>query len=214
MTHAADCVEIEVKLDTAALRRRLAVVTSSQTMRRLNGHIGNVALEKTKDFLDEMSVSRHKVADRLGAPHSKFLEYASGRLAGSPHQQNTVLENVSDKGSTIAIKNTPGLSRAQKDLHISAKNARALTIPIDRISHGKRVADLRSSGHEVFRPKGKNILAETRGNGKDAKLRPLYALVKSVTVPKDEGLLPKEKQIAEWATDAANEFFDRMAEID
>jgi hypothetical protein len=204
-------VEIEVKLDSAALRRRLAVVTSSQTMRRLNGHIGNVVLEKTKDFLDEMSVCRHKVADRLGARHSKFLEYASGRLSGSPLNQTTKLENVSEKGSTIAIKNTPGLSRAQKDLHISAKNARALTIPIDRISHGKRVADLRSSGHEVFRPKGKNILAETRGKGKNAKLRPLFALVKSVTVPRDRGLLPTTKEIREWTTDAADEFLE-MAE--
>ena len=206
MTIAADFVEIKVKLDSAALRRRLAVVTSSQTMRRLNGHIGNIVL-------DEMSVTRHKVADRLGAPHSKFYEYASGRLAGSPRQQNTVLENVSDKGSTVSIKNTPGLSRAKQDLHISAKNARALTLPLSRVSHGKRVADLKKEGHVVFRPKGTNILAETRGKGKDAKLRPLYALVKSVVVPKDEGLLPKEKQIAEWATDAAHDFFDAMGSL-
>ena len=213
MTLAADFVEIEVKLDSSALRRRLAVVTSSQTMRRLNGHIGNVVLDRTKDFLDEMSVTRHKVADRLGAPHSKFYEYASGRLAGSPRQQNTVLENVSDKGSTVSIKNTPGLSRAKQDLHISAKNARALTLPLSRVSHGKRVADLKKEGHVMFRPKGTNILAETRGKGKDAKLRPLYALVKSVVVPKDEGLLPKEKQIAEWATDAAHDFFDAMGSL-
>ena len=205
MTHAADCVEIEVKLDTAALRRRLAVVTSSQTMRRLNGHIGNVVLEKTKDHLDKMAATRHKVADRLGAPHSRYFEYASGR---------TELASSDDKGATIVIKNTPGLSRAWHDLHITPKKAKLLTIPLHRLSAHKRVKELESSeGIKVFRPKGTNILADTVGKGKRARLRPLYALVKSVTVPKDPGLLPTEKDLREWSTEAAEVFFDTMEDI-
>ena len=204
-------MEVEVQIDDKAVKRRLARITSTQMRRRLVEHVGGVVLERTKDFLDQMSVTRHKVADRLGASHSKYFEYASGRLAGSPRQQNTVLEDVSEGGATISIKNTPGLSRAYHDLHITPKKRRALTLPLDRISAHKSVAELKKEGHVLFRPKGTNILAETRGKGKNAKLRPLFALVKSVTVPQDSGLLPTTKEIREWTTDAADEFLE-MAE--
>lgn len=203
-------LEMTVTVDNRGLRRKLALISSAETMRRLNRHIGENVLEFTKDHLDKMAVTRHKVADRLGAPHSKFYEYASGRKAGSPREQTTVLEGVGEAKATIAIKNTPGLSRAWHDLTIEPKKAKALTIPLDRVSHGKRVADLRREGHDVFRPKGTNILAETRGKGKSARLRPLYALVKKVTVPQDEGLLPTSGEIRDWAVDAAETFFESM----
>ena len=200
-------MEITVDIDYSKLKRRLAVVASKDTMRKLNRQIGEEVLELTKDHLDQMAVTRHKVADRLGAPHSRYFEYASGRIAGSPNNQTTELAASDDKSATIAIKNTPGLSRAWHDLHITPKNKRALTLPIDRISAHKSVADLRGEGHEIFRPKGTNILAETRGKGKSARMRPLYALVKSVVVPKDEGLLPTVKDLREWSTEAAQNFF-------
>lgn len=192
-------MELSVKIDDAGLRRKLALVSSRDTALRMNRAVGNAVLEQTKGFLAQMSVTRHRVADRLGATYTKNFEDAPDR---------TVLVDVSDKGATIAIKNTPGLSRAYHDLHIKPKRVGALTIPVHRISYGKRVADLRGSGHVLFRPKGKNILAEASGKGKNAKLRPLYALVKSATVPRDEGLLPTVKDIREWATDAAEVFLE------
>jgi hypothetical protein len=213
LTQAADGVEITVDIDYTKLKRRLSLVASGKTMTALNRHIGNVVLERVKDFLDEMAVPRHKTADRLGARHSKFYEYASGRVAGSPLKQTTVLKEADDKHSVVSIKNTPGLSRAYHDLVITPKRVGALTIPIDRISAHKGVKDLRKEGHEIFRPRGKNILAETRGKGKSAKLRPLYVLVKKVTVPRDEGLLPKDAKVREWATDAAEEYFTNMLEL-
>ena len=196
-------MELTVDIDDAELKRKLAFLASREMALVINQHIGETVLERTKDHLDQMSVSRHKVADRLGAPHSKYFEYASGRMAGSPRGQTTELEEVNANGATIAIKNTPGLARAFHDMHITAKRARALTIPLDRVSHGKRVADLRREGHEIFRPKGTNILAETKGSGKNKGLRPLYALVQSVTIPKDEGLLPTRDNIRDWAEEAA-----------
>lgn len=210
MTQAEDFVELTVTINDAGLRRRLALIASPDTMRRLNGDMGRVVLEKTKDHLDAMAATRHKVADRLGAEHSKFYEYASGRLAGSPRNQTTVLENVSEASATIAIKNTPGLSRAWHDLTIRPVEKRALTLPISRVSHGKRVADLRREGHEIFRPKGTNILAENSGKSKNARMRPLYALVGRVTVPKDEGLLPKQSKVREWCVESAEAFFSLM----
>ena len=128
-------------------------------------------------------------------------------MAGSPRGQTTELENVTEQGSVIAIKHTPGLSRAYHDLVITPKRASALTIPVDGIAYNKRVKDLRNDGHDIFRPRGTNLLAEKRGEGKEARLRPLYVLVRKAVVPKDEGLLPTDKELREWTTDAAEEFF-------
>ena len=114
------------------------------------------------------------------------------------------MESFDESGSTIAIKNTPGLSRAFHDITIRPRRAKALTIPLSRISYNKRVADLERDGHEIFRPKGKNILAERKG---DDGMRPLYALVKSVTIPKDEGLMPTKGEVREWAAEFAAAFF-------
>lgn len=197
-------MELTVKVDDTALKRRLANIAGKDTVRRLNRSIGLVVFERTRTFLDEMAATRHKVADRLGAKPTRYLEYASGR---------TTLEETTEKGSTIAIKNTPGLFRAFHPLRISAVRSKYLTIPVADVSYGMRVADLRREGMRIFRPGGKNILATTeevgRGKKKRQQLRPLYALVRSVTVPKDEGLLPKAADIREWAVDATEVFLKK-----
>ena len=188
-------MELKVKIDAKNLLRRIALVTSRETVLRLNRRIGEVVFAHTKGHISEMSPSRHRVADRLGAEHSGHLEGARDRMT----------LDVNEKGATIRIKNTPGLSRAFHDLHITPKRAGALTIPLHRVAYGKRVADLRDTGHVLFRPKGKNILAEKSGTG---RLRPLYALVRSATVPKDPGLLPARAKFREWTEEAAEQFFD------
>lgn len=205
-------MENAVEIDYSGLRRKLAKITTGVTRKRLNRHIGEVVLEQVKDHLDQMSVERHKIADRLGARHSRYFEFASGRMGGGRRDQKTELGAVTENSSTISIKNTPGLSRAYHDLDIKPKKAKALTIPLHRISYGKRVADLKRRGHNIFHPDGTRILAESietgRGKKKKTELRPLYALVKSVHIPKDEGLLPTNRQIKEWAADAADDFFE------
>lgn len=197
MTHAADGVDTTVEIEDAALKRRIARIASRETAVALNRKMGESVLELVKDHLAAMSVTRHKVADRLGAPHSKFFEDAPGR---------TVLEGVGEKGATVTIKNTPGLSRAFHDLVIRPKRARALTIPIHRVAVHKRVADLRREGHDVFRPRGTNVLAEPSAGKKDG-LRPLYVLVRKAVVPQDEGLLPTKAQIRDRMEDVAEAFF-------
>ena len=72
MTHAADGVDTTVEIEDAALKRRLARIASRETALALNRKIGEGVLELVKDHLAEMSVTRHKVADRLGAPHSRL----------------------------------------------------------------------------------------------------------------------------------------------
>jgi hypothetical protein len=178
----------------------------------MNGHIGVYVTEKLKDFLDEMSVSRHKTADRLGAKPTRYLEYASGRSGNG--KQTTELGKVDEKEINITIRNTPGLKRAYGPLDITPRRARALTIPLAAESYGKSVADLRRAGHVLFRPKGRNVLAEEvsvrrkgrRKKGESAtvtEIRPMYVLVKRVHIPQDRGLLPTKEDFTLWATDAA-----------
>lgn len=192
--------------------RQIALIVGKDSMRGINGHIGVYLLEKTRDFLDEMSVSRHKTADRLGAKPTRYLEYASGRSGTG--EQRTGLGEVTPSEINIVIRNTPGLKRAFGPLDITPKRAKALTIPLAAESYGRSVAELQRAGHVLFRPKGMNILAESVGprpTGKrrrkgaataTAELRPMYALVRQVRVPQDRGLLPTKKDYSLWALDA------------
>lgn len=165
--------------------------------------------EGVSDHISRASVSRHKCADRLGAPHSKFLEFASARgqlrtesSYVSPNKPYIEAKDITDDSAIIEIGNTPGLRRAFGALRITPKKANALTIPIDKIAYARRVSELKNEGVNIFRPKNTNILATTEGGSKK-KLRPLYALVKSVTIPQDKGLLPKKQEIQDWALETA-----------
>lgn len=196
LTGYVDNMDINIELNYKELQKKLNLIASDQTARQMHEAIGRVILERVKDHLSIASVSRHKVADRLQSRPTRYLEYAAGR---------TEISDVSATSASITIKNTPGLSRAFEDLTITPKKAKSLTIPLHRISHGKRVADLRASGHKIF--KAGNVLAEKQGkNG----IRPLYALVRKVVVPKDEGLLPNRSELKAWATEATSDFFESM----
>lgn len=194
------------------LRRKLGVVLDNGGRRRMNEHIGRATLEGVRDHIAQMSGTRHKVADRLHAPHTGYFENAPGR---------TELARTDEGGFDITIRETPGIRRAFGPMHIAPTGGRKhLTIPLHRISAHKRVAELESEGHDVFRPRGWNALGEYDGSteeytdkrtGKRRKrkrIRPLYALVRSVTIPQDKGLLPKRETYVEIAQDAAEGFLE------
>ena len=149
-------MDLTVGIDSAAaMEARLGKLASPSLMAKMNKTIGRSVLEETKDHLATMSGSRHKTADRLGAKHTNFLEYAAGR---------TILAGADEKSATIVVQNTPGLSRAFGDVTVTPTGGRKwLTIPLHRMAYGKRVADLRSNGHKVFRPGNARILAEKSG---------------------------------------------------
>ena len=170
-------------------------MASKGMLREMTRSVASSLLEFVKDHLDEMAATRHKVADRLGAEHTRYLEFASGRVAGSKTGQTTEITAESDSSATISILNTPGLTRAYHDLDIApTKGKKWLTIPISRVSYGNRVADLRGMGRRVFRMGRSRVLAVSDETGK-GKARPVYALVKSVRIPRDRGLLPTRAQL-------------------
>ena len=185
-------------------------VVSDSFRRTMMRRIAIRVREGISDHISRASVSRHKCADRLGARHSKFLEFASAR--GQIRSESAYVgakkpyieaKDITNESATIEIGNTPGLRRAFGALTITPKKARALTIPIDKIAYARSVHELKNEGVDIFRPKNTNILATQSKGSKKGKIRPLYALVKSVTIPQDRGLLPKKEEIQDWALEMA-----------
>lgn len=191
------------------LRRRLRVVLSGNRMKAMSQHVGERVLDHVRDHLDTMAPKRHRVAKRLGAKPTHHFEYASGRLGGvnaDGQAQTTELSDVRADGLTITIKGTPGLLRAFGPVTAKPRRAKWLTIPIHKSAYGKRVAELRDEGHVIFRPGRARILAEVKEVGKKKRLRPLYALCRETTAPRDRGLLPTQEKMKAWAKDAAEGF--------
>ena len=191
------------------LHRRLGMILTSRRMTALSRHVGERVLDHVRDHLDTMAPKRHRVAKRLGAKPTHHLEYASGRLGGvnaDGQAQTTELADVRSDGLTIRIKGTPGLLRAFGPVTAKPRRAKWLTIPIHKSAYGKRVGDLRDEGHVIFRPGRARILAEEEGSGKKKRLRPLYALCRETTAPRDRGLLPTQEKMKSWAKDAAEGF--------
>jgi hypothetical protein len=199
-------VKVEgVTLLEKALKRPFA----TDVQRRMNMEIGFNVQERVADHIAMASVTRHKSADRLGAPHSGFLEFAPGRIKSESKHVNAdgsrgliESENATVDSVDIVICNTPGMSRAFHSLVITPKKAKALTIPINAVSYAKSAKDLRQQGWKMHR-EGR-VLKGSRG-GSDETLA-LYVLCGKVTIPQDRGLLPMEQEIADWAADTADSF--------
>ena len=80
-----------------------------------------------RSHLGRAAASRHKTASRLGAAPTGHLEEAARTM---------LMEADTDHGAVLV--RSPGFSRALGPLTIRAKRARALTIPLDRVSYGRR----------------------------------------------------------------------------
>ena len=98
---------------------------------------------------------------------------------------------TSDKGvglEGITNVDIPGASRAYHDINIRPVRAKMLTIPMhsDAFHHSAR------DFNDLFKPKGKNILARNV-NG---QLVAMFALAKSAFQKKDSSLMPTDENLA------------------
>ena len=199
-----------LKIDVVGARQISVALTSSFSPAQMVGasrEIGYNCQERTADHIARASVSRHKTADRLGAVYTKYLEFAPGRTRSVGTHGNAIeSSDATAYGVSINVLNTEGVARAYHDVTIRPRMAKALTIPVHADAYGRRVADLKAEGRAIFRPKGTRLLVEELPGG---KMRPLYALVKSVTLPQDPGLMPSDSDYSEWASDT----LDALAEL-
>ena len=111
------------------------------------------------------------------------------RYPGSKHYDPSKV-NQGDSVGVIGTVNVdiPGINRAYHDVTIRPTHARHLTIPIHQSAYGKRVSDF----NDLFKPKGKNILARNV-NG---QLVAMFALAKSAFQKKDSSLMPTDDNLA------------------
>ena len=98
---------------------------------------------------------------------------------------------TSDKGvglEGITNVDIPGAGKAYHDVIIRPVRAKMLTIPMHQSAYGKKVSDF----NDLFKPKGKNILARNV-NG---QLVAMFALAKSAFQKKDSSLMPTDENLA------------------
>lgn len=111
------------------------------------------------------------------------------RHPGSKHWD----PNKVSKGDSLGVVGNTnvdieGAGRAYHDVVIRPIRANSLTIPIHSSAYGKKASDF----SDLFKPKGKNILAQNQGG----QLVGLFALAKSAFQKKDSSLMPPDEHIA------------------
>ena len=139
-----------------------------------------------------------RVADQLNRDSGKVASesmtksvknWVQQRYPGSKHYDQSKV-NQGDSLGIIGTVNIdiPGISRAYHDVTIRPTHARHLTIQIHQSAYGKRVSDF----NDLFKPKGKNILARNV-NG---QLVAMFALAKSAFQKQDSSLMPTDDNLA------------------
>ena len=154
----------------------------------------NALAESVRRHLRSVAPSRHRTAERLGAKRTMHYENAVAAVAP-----------CADANHGEVVVPIAGISRAYQDLDITPVNASYLTLPLAAESYGHTAREMESRGWRLFRPKGKNILMGTKGRGKDAVTKTLFALKKKVHQQKDPALLPTQ-------ADATKTFVAAVAE--
>lgn len=144
-----------------------------------------------------LAATRHDTANRLGASPTNYLAQATDAAAGAD-----VL--TAESGAATLTFRHPTIARAFRDIHIAAKGAGALTIPVDKLAYGRRASQF---DLYVWRSKttGSAFLALRQ---EDRHARPLlmFLLVRSVTQKQDRSLMPSDAEIAAAAVQGVREY--------
>jgi hypothetical protein len=148
--------------------------------------------------LEELALSKHDTANRLGASPTGFIAQAADAASDASAVQ------PDGEGVSIRIRH-PVVSRAFRSISIRPKNAKRLAIPVHRLAYGRRPA-------ELFEPLGLkfagNTIVQPQGDGEEDLV--LYVLVRSVTQPQDRSLMPSDEEMADAAADGLR-FYIRNA---
>lgn len=186
-----------VRYDTPTPNRRYKLLRDADSRRTIMKRTRDFVITKLGGWIFRRSTSRHKVAKRFGVEPTGILEFtesspSSSRGGGKIYGRGT------SSTSSIFIAGVPFIQKAFRALHIVPKRARALTIPLHRDAVRTRARDIANKGWDTFIPRGKSYIAGRKGKSK--RITPLYALRKSVTIPRDARLLPASYLMDKWVT--------------
>lgn len=186
--------EIAVKVSVPQLDGVAAKLLPSARA-SLHRAVANEIRETVDTHLARYSPVHHRTAALLGARPTGNLENA------------TVAVKIAHAQGAVVEVGAMGIRRALGPLTITPKDKKCLTIPVNAIAYGRRVADLVRRGIEVFRPKGRNYLAyKPKGSAKSKFSEVLYILAKRAVLKHEPALLPSQSALEEAAASAARNF--------
>lgn len=163
-----------------------------------------VLVKKTAGWITRRSATRHKTAKRLGIEPTRILEfYETSPISMSKAGGKIYARNVGGGNFSMFISGVPFIQKAFRDLHVTPKRARYLTIPLSGYSARIPARDMKARGWKTFRPNGHDVIMGYREKGE--KPIPLYALKKSVRIPRDARLLPPAHLMDTWTRNAIKE---------
>jgi hypothetical protein len=192
-------VSINVQLATTQLRN-LALMMDAAHRTELHGAMGEGVREETREHLQELALTRHTTAQRLGAEPTGHLGQAARAVEATPLTTDA-------SGATMTI-NHPGLTRAFRDVTIVPVNAQFLTIPINALAYGRRVGEF--GGRVVLLKEGGHRETSERKRKPIPLDLPVYYLVRSVTQHQDRSLLPSDAEWEDAAREAGTRWFDQQ----
>ena len=147
---------------------------------------------------------RHSSAKKLAATPTGHLAKAA----------RATVFHADEFGGEVIIP-AAGINRAFHDVTITPNAAHDLTIPINKLSYGRRAKELRALGWKFFTPPEghdkEDILFGYRGKGKNREVVPLYLLKKRVQQRQDRSLLPSDAEISSTASRAVMSYLQLVS---
>lgn len=189
-------VNCDVSKASAALGRIMAKIGPAgrhELYSAAAASVGNLV----KRHVSRESLRRHFSARRLGAQPTGHLEKGARAVTffASPASGEVIIP-------------IPGISRAFQDLEIIPNHAKALTIPMNAHSYGRRVAELRALGWNFFKM-GKESSGILFGR-REEEVVPMYVLKTRVRQAQDRSLLPSDADVARSAASAMRQVISSL----
>jgi hypothetical protein len=170
-------VTVSVDSKTPALKALLAAL-SPAGRKALHSRSVTRLHKLIKTHLIGLAASRHDTASRLGATPTGHLAKAAERMTRTHDSE----------GGAVNIF-SPGFKRVFESFTVFPRVAKALTIPVNALSYGRRVSEVQAMiGHKIFRFPYGNVLVYREGD----HIVDLYVLVKRAFIKQDRSLLPED----------------------
>lgn len=165
-----------------------------QAIRSLLGKLLNKIQQSSKVISDSLKFTTQRHFQKI-YPNSNHY---------NPKKVTNGSNNNGQKISGEIVIDVPGITRCFKDLHISPKNSKYLTIPLHRSAYGKRATEF-SDLFVVTKKNGKKFLAQKNGTG----ITFMYFLANSVYQKRDKRLMPSDETFANNIFSRINVYLNR-----
>lgn len=217
-------IGLEITVDEKDTQRFLVNVKGAVRNRKaLNTTLGKALARTVKKHFR----AKNKTPNRLGGRRTNFWSDIGESMAQVVADERRATVTIEDR--RFAVHLFGGTIKP-------TGSRRFLTIPLVKEAHGLRTREYeRQSGNKLFRPGHANVLIERSGQGDRSTIgattaavrgrggfrainvpartrtRAVYALKRSVNIPKDPSALPPADELLKVLTAAGNDYLAREA---